>query len=209
MESRGRRGSRGSIEPPAPEIEAAAVSAAAVPEVATPSPDESIIPPSDESTAPQTTEDAVAAGGDSLTALAVAEEALARSPEPTGGPAPSGADAQRMAGNLCPLDRDSLAAVARSQAALARGMTTLGAEIAALALSEFDTAARAATRLLAVRTLSDAMALQVDYARSSLEAALAGATRLSQLGVELAADAAEPLVAQFGRNWVKAVRRAG
>jgi hypothetical protein len=150
-----------------------------------------------------------AAGGDSLTALAMAEEALARAPEPAGEPAPSQPAAQPMVGNLYALDRDSLAALAKSQAALARGMTALGFEIAGLALSEFDAASRAATRLLAVRTLSDAMALQADYARSSLAAAFAGVSRLSQLGVKLAADAAEPLVAQFGRNWVKAVRRAG
>ncbi len=50
------------------------------------------------------------------------------------------------------LGRDVVAAFAQSQAALARGLEALSAEMAGLALSGIDTATRTATQMLAVKT---------------------------------------------------------
>ncbi|HZU87713.1 MAG TPA: phasin family protein, partial [Stellaceae bacterium] len=123
-----------------------------------------------------------AASRDSLTALAMAEEALAHVPEPAGAPA-APQPAAPPASDLCALGRDSLAALAAAQAALVRGCEAVGGEIVGLARLGLETASRTATGLLAARTLSEAVALQADYARNSLDAAVAASARLSKLGV--------------------------
>ncbi len=64
---------------------------------------------------------------------------------------------------------DAAAALAQSQAALARGLEALSAEIAGLALSGMDVLARTATKLLAVKTLSDAIEVNAGFTCSSLE----------------------------------------
>jgi hypothetical protein len=200
MERRGRRGSRAPIEAAAPDREPISEPTDAAPEL--------LSPPASESVAQPAAEDPDVPDRDSLTALAIAEEALARVSETPPEP-PGKAAAPRAADELCALGRAALAAFAESQAVLARGFADLGAEITALTQSELAAAARTATRLLAVRTLSDAMMLQTDYIRTRLDAAATGSARLSNLGVKLATEAAEPLVTQFGRNWLQAVRLTG
>lgn len=202
MESR-RRGGRILNGIPAPEEHAIVLPETAVPYPKPPFAGEPVLPPAED--------DPAVPVGDSPSALAMAEEALARAPEPPAESAPLSAalsTAPQAADTHIALDRDSLMALARSQAAVARGLTALGFEMAGMACSEFEAAARAASRLLAVRTPSEAIRVQADYIRGSLGAALAGSARLSNLGVKLVTEAAEPLVVQFGRNWLKAVRRA-
>ncbi len=64
---------------------------------------------------------------------------------------------------------DAAAALAQSQAALARGLEALSAEMAGLALSGMNVLARTATELLAVKTLSDAIEVNAGFTCSSLE----------------------------------------
>jgi hypothetical protein len=203
METRGRRGARASIGTAAPDRAPIAEPIEAVSAIAAPAMDEPAAPPA--------AADSHAPERDSLTALAVAEEALAHAPEAPPESPPrsvSKPEALPAAGDLYGFGRAALAAFAQSQAALARGLAVLGIEIAGLAEAELATASRTANRLLAVRTLSDAMMLQADYARTSLDAAVAGSARLSDLGVKLATEAAEPLVTQLGKSWLQAVRLA-
>jgi phasin family protein len=98
---------------------------------------------------------------------------------------------------------DALAALMESQAAVARGMTALGAEIAALTCANIDAATRSATDLLSARTLADAIAVNTGFARESFEALLGGSARLSEIGAKLAAEAARPIVAQLNRDWTR------
>jgi hypothetical protein len=57
------------------------------------------------------------------------------------------------------LEQNPFAALAQSQAALTRGLGALSAEMARMALSGIDTAARTTTQMLSVKTLSDAIAV--------------------------------------------------
>lgn len=192
MEPRGRRGARPPLETAAPEGPLVPVSGDPMPEG---EPTFAGDPPADERGAH---------AGDSLTALAAAEEAMTEASEFSAAPAaPPAAEPRGAQG------RDALTALARAHAALACGLATLGVEIAGLACTEFTDAARAASRLLAVATPSEAARLQADYWQRSLDAALSGSVRLSNLGVAVAAETAEPLVAQFARNWQKAGPSAG
>jgi len=99
---------------------------------------------------------------------------------------------------------DAGAALAQSQAALARGLEALSAEMAGLALSGMDVLARAATKLLAVKTLSDAIEVNAGFTCSSLETLVGGSAKLSELGVKLAAETSQPLFGQLARGWSKA-----
>ena len=102
--------------------------------------------------------------------------------------------------------RDAFAALAQSQAALARGLEALSAEVAGLALSGIDTAARTATKMLGVKTFSDAIEVNAGFTCSSLDTLVGGSAKLSELGVKLAAETSQPILTQFGKGWIKASR---
>ena len=69
--------------------------------------------------------------------------------------------------------------------------------------------ARTATKLLAVKTLSDAIEVNAGFTCSSFEAVVTGSAKLSELGVKLAAETSQPLLSQFGKGWSKAARPGG
>jgi hypothetical protein len=104
---------------------------------------------------------------------------------------------------------DPAAALAESQAALARGIEALSAEMAGLALSGMNVLARTATKLFAVKTLSDAIEVNAGFTCSSFETLVGGSAKLSELGVKLAAETSEPLFGQLARGWSKAARPGG
>ena len=106
-------------------------------------------------------------------------------------------------------ESDAAAALAQSQAALARGLEALSAEMAGLALSGMNVLARTATKLLAVKTLSDAIEVNAGFTCGSLETLVGGSAKLSELGVKLAAETSQPLFGQFARGWTKAARPGG
>ena len=106
--------------------------------------------------------------------------------------------------NLADFGREAFAAVVQSQAAVARGLEALSAELAGLALSGIDAAARTATDMLAVKTLSDAMEVNAGFARSSFDALVGSSAKLSELGTKLAAEASQPILTQLGKGWIKA-----
>jgi Phasin protein len=103
-------------------------------------------------------------------------------------------------------ERDTLAPWIQMQAALARGLEAMSEEMAGLALKSMDATASAATKLLAVKTLSDAVAVNAGFTCSNFNALLGGSARLSELGVRLAAETSQPLLSQFGGAWIKTTR---
>jgi len=109
--------------------------------------------------------------------------------------------------DVADFSREAVTALAQSQAALARGLEAFSAELAGLALSGIDTAARAATGMLGIKTLSDAIEVNASLTCSSFDALVGGSARLSELGVKLAAETSQPLFSQLGKAWVKPGRR--
>jgi hypothetical protein len=103
--------------------------------------------------------------------------------------------------DLAHFGRDAFAALTQSQTALARGLEALSAEMAGLALSGIDTAARAATKMLGIKTLSDAIDVNTGFACGSLDVLVGGSARISELGVKLAAKTSRPFLTQLGKGW--------
>ncbi len=207
METKGRRGFRatGPINAPA---EAAAPIAAPDEPAAQPdaientAPELAAQPDATENTAPELAAQAEAAEAVVPEFAAVAEpvdrEEMAETVVP-----PRAALAKSFPG-----EHDVFAALAESQAVLARGLEALSNEMAGLARSEIDAAARSATEMLGVRTLVDAIEVNAGFARSSFDSWLESSARLSELGVTLAAEASRPLLAQLGKGWASVPRSA-
>lgn len=147
------------------------------------------------------------AGKSTETAVDLAAAAAAAPPPSVGAlpPAPKSAspDFPRR------FEGDAAAALAQSQAALARGLEALSAEMAGMALSGINVLARTATKLLAVKTFSDAIEVNAGFTCSSLETLVGGSAKISELGVKLAAETSQPLLGQFARGWGKAARLGG
>ena len=94
---------------------------------------------------------------------------------------------------------EAIAALTESQAALARGLEAVSAELMALVRTAVAITARSATGLLGARSWSDALALGADLTRAGFDAAAGGSVRLSELGTRLALDSAEPFVSRLGK----------
>jgi hypothetical protein len=88
-------------------------------------------------------------------------------------------------------------ALARSQAAFVQGLEELSVEMAGIARSGLESAARGATEMLAVKTLTDAVDLHLSLAQKSFEAFVGGSLRMAELGIETARKAAEPFFAEL------------
>src|SRR6266446_3960465 len=82
------------------------------------------------------------------------------------------------ADDLVHFGRDAFAALAESQAALARGLEALSVEMAGLALSGIDTAARTATKMLGVKTLSDAIEVNAGFTCGNLDTLVGSSAKL-------------------------------
>jgi hypothetical protein len=100
--------------------------------------------------------------------------------------------------------REAFAALVQSQTAVARGLEALSAEMTDLAISGIDVARRTATNMLGVKTIFDAIEINAGFTRTSFDALVGGSAKLSELGVKLATEASQPLLAQLGKSWIKA-----
>lgn len=96
---------------------------------------------------------------------------------------------------------EALTAFASSQAALARGLEALSGEMIGFARAGFDTAMRAASGMLGVKTVADAMEINAGCARNGMDAFLGASARLTAIAVTLAGETAQPLIGQFGKGW--------
>jgi phasin protein len=99
------------------------------------------------------------------------------------------------------IGREPLAMLAECRAALTHGLDALSEEAAALTRSGIEAAARAAIELLAVRTWSDALAVNAGFARASLDNWIVGSARFSELGAKLAVESWHPLITRLGKSW--------
>lgn len=184
MESKGRRGLRtapiGAIAPATAITETSAVALKAI---------------ADETQAETPIEITVSAEG---TAAGPSAQSEAKSPLTSG-----------FSYDLADLGRQNFAAFVDSQTALVRGLETLGAEIAGLALSGVDAAARTATDALRVKTIADAIEVNAGFTRRSFDALVVGSAKLSELGVKVAAETLHPLLTHFGKGWTRPARTLG
>ncbi len=104
-------------------------------------------------------------------------------------------------GGLADFGGKALVAVEESRAAMARGFDALSEEMAGLARCGIDTVTRTAIEMLAVKSFSDAIAVNASFARASFDNWIGGSAKFSELGVKLAVESSRPFLAHLGESW--------
>lgn len=137
--------------------------------------------------------------GAAAIALAAAE-AFEPAPAAAARAAETVADSER-AEDFFALGRGALSAFAESQTAMARGLEAIAVGAAALARSGRSAVADAAAAMLDARTPADAVEIQAGFSRRSIDTALDGSTRLSEIAVKATAEASRPILARIDEVW--------
>jgi hypothetical protein len=137
------------------------------------------------------------------TAEPVAPTPMESSPKPAPAPVSVAAAPRHAAAadDMFAYGQQAWAALAEAQAAAARGFEALVGEINTLTRSEIAAATNSATAMLGVKTLAEAVEVNLGYARRSFDALVGSSAKLSEIGVKAAADASRPILTRFGSGW--------
>lgn len=103
-----------------------------------------------------------------------------------------------MAGNfdnIQSLGKHQIEAFTASSAALTKGWQGIAAEATDYSKKSLEKSRALAEKLVAVKKLDDAIALQTDFAKTSYDDFVAGATKLGELYTAMAKDAMKPFEA--------------
>jgi hypothetical protein len=92
---------------------------------------------------------------------------------------------------------ETLASIGQAQAAMASNVTAIALEMSGLARSNLTAAGDSVAALFGAKSLADAVEIQLGFARRSLDAVAEGSTRLGEIGLRLANDAAKPVLGRF------------
>ena len=109
---------------------------------------------------------------------------------------------------IADLSRGNIAALTKSNLALAEGWQAIGEEVLSYARTSFTSASRAATALLEARTFDQVVQLNTDLAKTNLEVLLAGSAKLSGLGLTVASETLSPLGDRVEATFARLVKTA-
>ncbi|HEY0525437.1 MAG TPA: phasin family protein [Stellaceae bacterium] len=132
---------------------------------------------------------------------------MARKKEPVAGAAVAATAAKRsaaaMAGvplygyaEIVDLAPGHIEAAVQANAALAKALEQANKELMGLAQSSMENATNAAKALFGARTLSDVVAVNSSYAKSTFDTLVAGSAKLSEIGAEAAQATLRPINAR-------------
>jgi phasin family protein len=95
--------------------------------------------------------------------------------------------------DLTVVGKDNIDACMKSGTILAKGLEALGKEVAKYTQASIEKNLAATQTMMGARTLREAVDLQSNYARESFDSLVAETTKLTELSVEVANQAIEPL----------------
>jgi hypothetical protein len=93
--------------------------------------------------------------------------------------------------------QQSWAALAEAQAAAVRGFEALLGEMTSFTRSEMAAAAHSATAMLGAKNFTEAVEVNLGYARRSFDALIGSAAKMSEIGAKAAAEASKPMLSRF------------
>lgn len=99
----------------------------------------------------------------------------------------------RLAEELTELGRGNVEAVVASTKVAARGIETIGQEVAEYGRKSFEDASAALKSFAEVKTPADFFRLQSEFARTQFDALVAESSKLSETVIKLAGEVAEPI----------------
>ena len=92
--------------------------------------------------------------------------------------------------------KDNLEAVAQANSAAVAGAQKLNSEVSAYLNGVYEANLAASKAVFAAKTVQEAVDLQTDHVRASVDAALTKSAELSQVAASVANDVAQPLQAR-------------
>ncbi|MBV8686404.1 MAG: phasin family protein [Alphaproteobacteria bacterium] len=103
----------------------------------------------------------------------------------------------RLAEQLTELSKGNIEAVVASTKVAAKGLETIGQEVAEYSRKSFEDASAALKGFAEVKSATDFFRLQSDFARTQFDGMVAETSRLSETMIKLAGDVAEPLTSRY------------
>jgi phasin family protein len=103
----------------------------------------------------------------------------------------------RLAEELTELGKGNVEALVASTKIAAKGLETVGQEVAEYGRKSFEDASAALKGFAEVKSATDFFRLQSDYARTQFDAIVAETSKLSETVIKLAGDVAEPLTSRY------------
>ncbi len=94
--------------------------------------------------------------------------------------------------NLQQISRSQLEAAAQAAAAFSRGLQQIAAEASELSKKSFEEGSAVFGQLVTSKSFDGALQVQSDFAKSSYDGMVAGATRMGELMASLAKDTYRP-----------------
>jgi phasin family protein len=99
----------------------------------------------------------------------------------------------RLAEELTELSKGNIEAVVASTKVAAKGLETIGQEVAEYSRKSFEDASAALKGFAEAKSATDFFRLQSDFARTQFDSLVAESSRLSETMLKLAGDVAQPL----------------
>jgi phasin family protein len=103
----------------------------------------------------------------------------------------------RIAEEMTELSKGNVEAFVASTKVVAKGLETVGQEVAEYSRKSFEDASAALKSFTEVRSATDFFRLQSDFARSQFDGLVAEGSKLSETMIKLAGDVAEPLASRY------------
>lgn len=103
----------------------------------------------------------------------------------------------RVAEELTELSKGNVEAFVASTKVVAKGLETVGQEVAEYSRKSFEDASAALKSFTEVKSATDFFRLQSDFARSQFDGLVAESSKLSETMIKLAGDVAEPLASRY------------
>ncbi len=97
---------------------------------------------------------------------------------------------------LAGFQKENVDAVLASSTVLAKGMENLSKAVMAFSQAQIEQSMAAAKAMAGVKTLRELVDLQTEFARTSFDAMIAEATKVSEMSVKVANEAIEPISAR-------------
>jgi hypothetical protein len=92
-------------------------------------------------------------------------------------------------------NKDQIAAVTAATTTFTKGFQQIAGEATEFSKKHFETSSATVQKLLATKSLDDAIKIQTEYAKSAYEGFVAQATKIGALYTDLAKEAFKPVAA--------------
>jgi phasin family protein len=103
----------------------------------------------------------------------------------------------RIVEEMTDLTRGNVEAIVASSKVAARGIETLGQEVAEFSRRSFEEASAAVRNIAEVRSPTDFFRLQSDFARSAFDNVIAESSKMSEAMMKLVGEVAEPITSRY------------